>query len=203
MKVYVVKNPQGKYLTEMMDFTDELIFANLFVDVESAWGYAPSDCEVVECVLMEKEYYPIGSTQIEHPKSKIWKPNIDEDYWYIADTGTVADACYNKDDFDNEIIDWGNFFKINSEAEHQSKVQKYTNLFRKYVEEHSEPIDWENDDQAKYCSHYDYYNSQIYFNCAYCHKQQGTIYANSKEILQDAISFIGEENFIKYVIGVE
>lgn len=55
MKVYVVKNPEGKYLTEMMDFADELIFANLFYDVESAWGYAPNDCRAVECFLMERD----------------------------------------------------------------------------------------------------------------------------------------------------
>lgn len=55
MKVYVVKNSNGKYLTEMMDFSDELIFANLFVDVESAWAYAPNDCRAVECFLMERD----------------------------------------------------------------------------------------------------------------------------------------------------
>ena len=55
MKVYVVKRPDGKYLTEMMDFTDELIFANLFVDVESAWVYAHNDCRAVKCFLMERD----------------------------------------------------------------------------------------------------------------------------------------------------
>ena len=141
--------------------------------------------------------------ELEKSKEEIWKPEIGDDYWYIAGIGSVADACDDEDDFDNAVFACGNFYKTEAEAEYQAKVQKYTNLFRKYVEEHSEPLDWGCDDKCKYCSHYDYRNCQIYFDCAYCHKQQGTIYASSQEVLQEAISFVGEENVIKYVLGVK
>lgn len=150
-----------------------------------------------------KEYKALAGMSAEKPKGEIWKPEIGEDYWYITDTGSVADACYDEDGFDNEVFDCGNFFKTEAEAEYQAKVQKYTNLFRKYVEEHSEPLDWETGDKCKYYSYYDYENSKIYFDCAYSYRQQGTIYASSKEVLDEAISFVGEENVLKYVLGVE
>ena len=140
---------------------------------------------------------------MEKPKKEIWMPEIGEDYWYIVGTGSVDDTCYDKLAFDDEVFDCGNFYKTRAEAEYQAKVQKYTNLFRKYVEEHSEPLDWGCDDQGKYSLYYNYRNSQICFDCAYCYKQQGTIYASSQEVLQEAVSFVGEENAIKYVLGVK
>ena len=141
--------------------------------------------------------------ELEKPKKEIWMPEVGEDFWYITDTGSVADACYDKDAFDDEVCDWGNFFKTEAEAEYQAKVQKYTNLFRKYVEEHSEPLDWGCDDQDKFYSYYDYRNCKIYFNCACRCRWQGVIYASSKEVLEEAISFVGKENVIKYVLGVK
>ena len=141
--------------------------------------------------------------ELEKSKKEIWKPEIGEDYWLITDAGTVGGACYAGDDFDNEVCDCGNFYKTEAEAEHQANVQKYTNLYRKYVEEHSEPIDWECDAQAKYLSYYDYTNNQIYFDRAYSCRQQGTIYASSEGVLEKAINFVGEENAIKYVLGVK
>lgn len=140
--------------------------------------------------------------ELEKPKKEIWMPEVGEDFWYITDTGSVADACYDKDAFDDEVCDWGNFFKTEAEAEYQANVQKYTNLFRKYVEEHSEPLDWR-DAQAKYLSYYDYTNNQIYFDRAYSCRRQGVIYASSEEVLEEAISFVGEENFLEYVLGVK
>ena len=44
----------------------------------------------------------------------------------------------------------GNFYKTKQEAEYQANVQRYTNLFRKYVEEHNKPLDWADTNQDKY-----------------------------------------------------
>ena len=139
--------------------------------------------------------------ELEKPKGEIWKPEIGEDYWYITDTGTVADACYDEDNFDNEVFDCGNFFKTEAEAEYQAKVQKYTNLFRKYVEEHTKPLDWNNVNQCKCYAYYSSYQDAIGFYTEHHKKLQGVIYASEQQILEDAISFVGEENAIKYVLG--
>ena len=141
--------------------------------------------------------------ELEKPKQEIWMPEIGEDYWYITDTSTVADASYDEDGFDNEVFDCGNFFKTKAEAEYQAKAQKYTNLFRKYVEKHSNPLDWGCDDKCKYYLHYEYRSNQICFSFAFQCRQQGTIYASSTEVLEEAISFVGKENVLKYVLGVK
>ena len=141
--------------------------------------------------------------ELEKPKKEIWEPEIGECYWYIAGIGSAADACDDEDDFDNAVFACGNFYKTEAEAEYQAKVQKYTNLFRKYVEEHSEPLDWGCDDKCKYYLYYDYANNHICFGFAFHHKEQGTIYASSEEVLEEAISFVGKENVIKYVLGVK
>lgn len=135
--------------------------------------------------------------ELEESKKEIWMPEIGEDYWYITDTCTVADASY----FDNEIFECGNFFKTEAEAEYQANVQKYTNLYRKYVEEHSKPLDWNNVNQCKCYAYYSSYQDAIGFYTEHHKKLQGVIYASEQQILEDAISFVGEENAIKYVLG--
>ena len=55
MKVYVIKNPKGEYMTETRDFINSIWQATLFNDVETAWCYAPNDCRVYECIFMERD----------------------------------------------------------------------------------------------------------------------------------------------------
>lgn len=149
-----------------------------------------------------KEYKALAGMPAEKPNGEIWKPEFGEDYWYI-DNGDGEETGYHEGFYDKRVVEFGNYFETKEEAEFHAKVQKYTNLFRKYVDEHSEPLDWGRDDQDKYYSYYDYRISQIYFDCACRYKQQGTIYASSKEVLEEAISFVGKKNAIKYVLGVE
>ena len=55
MKVYVIKSKQTKeYQTVVMDFIPDIRQSDIFIDYEVALAYCPSDCEVVECELMEK-----------------------------------------------------------------------------------------------------------------------------------------------------
>ena len=55
MKVYVIKSRQTKeYQTVVMDFIPDIRQSDIFIDYEVALAYCPSDCEVVECELMEK-----------------------------------------------------------------------------------------------------------------------------------------------------
>ena len=141
--------------------------------------------------------------ELEESKKEIWKPEFGEHYWYIVGRGHVVHSCYDEDAFDNEVFDYGNFFKTEAEAEYQAKVQKYTNLFRKYVEGHSKPLDWNNVNQCKCYAYYSSYQDAIDFYTEHHKKLQGVIYASERQILEDAISFVGERNFFKYVIGVK
>lgn len=136
-------------------------------------------------------------------KGKIWTPELDEDFFYFDENGALYGEEYCDVVTDNLKLDIGNFYKTSEEAKHQLEVQKYTNLFRKYVEEHSEPLDWKNSTQQKL---YIYYNKRygvISTGIELINASQGTIYSSSNEVLIDALNFIGKENAIKYLFNVK
>ncbi len=135
----------------------------------------------------------------------IWIPDEYEceEYYYIYDDGDIMGTCNEGCTDDTDRFAIGNYYKTEEEAEYQLKVQKYTNLFRKYVEEHSDKLDWNNRHCPKYLISYDTDDKRIYYPSAYYSKNQGAIYASSENILKDAIEFVGEDNVIKYVLGVK
>ena len=76
MKVYVVKNNKGQYMTETMDFINSLWQAELFDDLELACCYTPNDCNVIECALMTPTEFQDYTKQVrkevyEELKNKI------------------------------------------------------------------------------------------------------------------------------------
>lgn len=85
MKVYVIKNKQTKeYQTEVMDFIPDIRQSDIFIDYEVALAYCPSDCEVVECELIEKTELADHDKQVrkevcEEIKEKV-KKLIDKDF---------------------------------------------------------------------------------------------------------------------------
>ena len=65
MKVYVIKSKQTKeYQTVIMDFIPDIRQSDIFIDYEVALAYCPSDCEVVECELMEKTEFADYTKQV-------------------------------------------------------------------------------------------------------------------------------------------
>ena len=145
----------------------------------------------------------------EVKKGKIWKPKCNEKYWaYCYDLQDVAFDEYGTalDEEDgkkeDDLIDRGLVYPTEKKAEFEANREKYTRLFRQYVEQHSEPLDWENDDQEKLCVCYNYKTQEILYQKDYRLKTAFTIYASSKEVLQEAIDFVGEDNFKKYILGI-
>ena len=155
---------------------------------------------------LQDELEELKKVKIEEEKKpergKIWKPEKHEDFFYLDEIGALYDDTYFGYPSDDLKLSIGNFYKTSEEAKHQLEVQKYTNLFRKYVEEHSEPLDWNNTEE-KYFLIWNFYSKDFAFN-AYCRtKIQGTVYSSSKQVLEDAIEFVGKDNVIKYVLGVD
>lgn len=131
-----------------------------------------------------------------------YKPKLDEEYWAIDTNGEVE--CVTA--YPQEVIDWdfliGNCFETYEEAEEYKKHIEYTARYKNYIEEHSEPIDW-NSCQSKYSVFYSTSKEQIGVEDSEYYKDQGTIYASSEQIIWDAIKEIGEDNFKKYVLEVK
>ena len=135
---------------------------------------------------------------------KRWKPDKFEDYW-LVDSGGGISKTYNSEN--NTCDEYrcliGNCFETQEEAEEYKKQIEYTARYKNYIEEHSEPIDWEDEDQDKYYAEYRHEDEDIYVDWYNTTNFQGTIYASSEQIIKDAIKEIGEDNFKKYVLGVK
>ena len=144
--------------------------------------------------------------QIEVDESKRWKPERNEKFWYL--NGDVYLDTWTDCGSDNFQYTIGNCFKTEEEAEEYKKQIEYTARYKNYIEEHSEPLDWNDNDQGKYYACF-LQNSpytmgpvnHLEIDCDYWSKCQGTIYASSEQIILDAINEIGEDNFKKYVLG--
>ena len=136
-------------------------------------------------------------------KGEIWRPNLQGQFYYIDEGG---DICYDDClcDCDDDKLNQANYYRTLDEARFMSNVQRYTNLFRKYVEEHSKPLDWTDIGTDKWFIKWSFYDrGSIVFDCYSKIKAQGVVYASSMEILEDAIEFVGRDNVIKYVLGVK
>lgn len=152
-------------------------------------------------VDMEKQLAELKK-ELEKKDKGIWEPKENEKYWTICDNGDVYSYNVGPDEDDEVFFKIGNYFKTQEEAEKMANYLKYTNLLRKYVEEHSEPLDWENNKQVKRYLWYNHERKEIDIGSDWA-RQQGTIHASSEEVLREAIEFVGEENLKKYVFQVE
>lgn len=137
----------------------------------------------------------------EAEKGKIWKPKENEKFYAITRLGKVVEID------DQYLLDLytsiGNCYPTKEKAEFEANREKYTRLFRQYVEQHSEPLDWDDEEQNKCFCAYDYNcgNIEYRYNCTA--KAAFAIYASSKEVLQEAIDFIGKKNFLEFVMEVK
>jgi len=142
----------------------------------------------------------LEAAKIEEPQSKRWKPKYNEIYW-LVEGGDIFNSHWFNDRGDKWRSLIGNCFKTEEEAEENKKQIEYTARYKNYIEEHSEPLDWESE-QRKWYVEFDTEDKNIEVNCIYAYKGQGTIYASNQQIIKDAIKEIGEDNFKKYVLGV-
>lgn len=132
---------------------------------------------------------------------KRWKPKDEDTFWFVTYCGNICNSDWGAD------YEWcyltGNCFKTKIEAEEHAKEIEYTARYKNYIEEHSEPLDWDDERQVKYYAEFWCEENKISVDCYFTWKMQGTIYASSEQIICDAIKEIGEDNFKKYVLGVK
>lgn len=156
----------------------------------------------VEKMLCELKEELENMEEKEVKKGKIWKPAYSEEYWYMGCFGGVYKDSNLNTNLDNDVMNVGNCYPTKEKAEFEANREKYTRLFRQYVEQHSEPLDWGNN-KEKWYVYYDCQQCKILFNYNYVTKNAFQIYASSEEVLQEAIDFIGKKNFLEFVMEVK
>jgi len=151
---------------------------------------------------LEKKIAELQKQINEMKREKIWKPLRGETYFYVDNDGTIEEDDNNELRIDLDKMNVGNCYQTEEKAEFEANREKYTRLFRQYVEQHTEPLDWKNINQDKY-SVYSSVGEGFYISPVATIKNAFQIYASSDEILRNAIEFVGEENFKKYILEVE
>lgn len=140
-----------------------------------------------------------GELKEEKPKGEIWKPKHLEKYWYVDLNNEIEYAL--RGESEEEVAD-GNCYPTEEKAEFEAQREKYTRLFRQYVEQHSEPLNWKDDLQSKWFVNYEHEYNKIEYLANHSY-QSMVVYGSSEEVMREAVDFVGRENFLRYVIGVE
>ena len=135
--------------------------------------------------------------QIEECDNKVFKPSkFGEKYYTISTKGKVGSYSFCNDDFDKEILDFGNYFKTQEEAERKRfeiRLHRQLELFA--LENNDTEIDL-NIHSEKYIISYRI-DGNIFIDKVYSFKDLGQVYFTSKEIAEKALETFRHE-LIRY-----
>ena len=172
-----------KLIGDNMYYANKLIASN--VSVENALA---NDWEVVK-----------------ETKSKVWKPNIGENYFFITSSLEVNKFTNEGDMVDESIISSYNCFKTEEEAKHMVEKFKVIRELQKFANENNEKeIDWNDAKQYKQFLIYDIEHKKVCIDYkTYVKSEPFNIYFTSFDIARKAIKTIGEDRIKKYYFNVE
>ena len=139
-------------------------------------------------------------------KSKVWKPNEGDTYYYINSIGAVTKTTYNSSKFVGDIKHYkiGNCFKAREDAEFAAEKQKLITEIKRYIAKNDpEELDWKDENQRKLSIYYDYENRKFGLNENRVVKNMNTIYFSDKLNWRKMIEDIGEDRIKKYLFGVK
>ena len=135
--------------------------------------------------------------QIEECDKKVFKPNkFGEKYYTISTKGKIGSYSFCNDDFDKEILDFGNYFKTQEEAERKRfeiRLHRQLELFA--LENNVTEINW-NDSSEKYMINYNK-DKGIFIDRVYTLKIFGQVYFTSKEIAEKALETF-KDDLVRY-----
>ena len=147
---------------------------------------------------LQDEIETLKKVEIEEDSGR-WKPNADDKYYYIDETGSIDSYSWDNYGYDKEHYEIGNCFKTREEADFA--IQKLMVLAE--LKEFAEPRDAEWDGAKKhYCIRYNIDRGD--FVVDYNHTlRHATLYFASAEAAHEAIEKVGEERIKKYYLEVE
>lgn len=149
-----------------------------------------------------KEEYDekIAKLQEEPKTGRRWKPENEEEYYYLSEHGEIIVAFWDNYLIDNDRYAIGNCFKTKEEAEFMVEKLKVLVELKEYADDEQE---WEYDNCHWHIGYnpntecikvgYFIFTKSIPFN----------IYFSSEEQAQKCIDAIGEERLKKYYFCVE
>lgn len=142
----------------------------------------------------------------EQKKSSIWKPKVDEMYYYLASDGSLGLCRYEDDYVDEACLALDNCFETKEAAEWEKQHRIVKTELKNFVAENDpNPITEESWTQGvrKYLLMYNFYHKKLEINCLCYLLYSNQVYASNSEVLQKAIKHIGEDRLKKYYFGVK
>lgn len=136
------------------------------------------------------------------PKSKVWKPENREEYYFIWGRG-ITDGVWSGYDIDENRYSIGNCFKTEEEAQNAVERLKIRAELQRFADEHNEPIDWKNRNTAKWYIRFNYDDEIVEWSPVRTARDTFQIYFSSEEVARAAVQAVGEERIKKYLFGVE
>ena len=135
--------------------------------------------------------------QIKECDKKVFEPiKLGEEYYSISTNGEIDQYNFCNDNFDKEIIDFGNYFKTQEEAERkyfEIRLHRQLELFA--LENNDIEIDW-NIHSEKYVINYGK-KMGLFIIEVYDLKDFGQVYFTSKEIAEKALETF-KNDLIRY-----
>ena len=136
------------------------------------------------------------------PKSKVWEPEVGNNYICInADGGLTFVCSWRNSQTDQERYKLGNVFKTEAEAKFEVQRLKYLTQYKRLSIEAGELENPWNNDSPHYYAYYDCKCNSLDFVSCYWFRD-GLIYFPTRESCKNAVNTIGEENFKKYILGI-
>ncbi len=136
------------------------------------------------------------------PKSKVWEPKIDEQYYYVGGSGYMYCLCWSNGGFDRGCYALGNCYRTKEDAEWQLEHLKVKAELERFAEEHNE-YEIDNGKQQFRWTIRCKVGGDIILLTAFDTLSADTVYFTSISIAEEAVKSIGEERLKKYYFGVE
>ena len=132
----------------------------------------------------------------EQAKEEQEFPQYGDTYWCINAYGGVSKEIWDGYDIEKDMLEIGNCFRTEQEAEFAVEKLKVEAELRKF----SRPF---KEDEYNYFIQIHPSHNNIVTDSDDYYQTQGTIYFESTAIANEAIDTIGEERIKKYIFGVE
>lgn len=140
----------------------------------------------------------------EQQPKKRWRAEDEEIYYSITGDGVIIEVVEDKDAYDSNRYQLGNYFKTEEGAEFELNKRLVYQQLKDYALEHNEmDIDWTDKYQAKWIIYYQTEKEYLQYEDLYTFYDIGQIYFTSEEIAREAVKAVGEDRIEKYLFGVE
>lgn len=135
-------------------------------------------------------------------QSEKWVPEDNDEYFIPCPTNPsyFEDTYWDNDNYDRHRLKANMVFRTEKEAAEAGKRMYYTHWYQSLSDVTEEM--WADKNQKKWFAYWNNEDNKACFDCRYTCKFEGT-YFTTKEKCRAAIDEIGEENFKRYVLGVE